>query len=517
MPCDIKGGNGSELASVAVSRWIWGGTTIDWWCDAPFAIQGAQMKARLIHIAMASIVIALPGSASALNLGKMLKEALQGEGGEKGAQQTPQGASGAPTSTKSQSAGAYLTQSYCSNLFSLAGISNKNKADENLVLEEFNLGAPGDFFDAFTNSVGYKSYTFPSLKFYQGEFETDKVNVLYNLLLSYPSHQYAAALIAESRKTHESPQYDHQAKVDALAALTMIHFYMRDKSKSPNRWRELATSLQREEHYTAQVITARLLKSGEMGVVDPTKAITLAREANDLRGKYSREQGYRTMSSRNYAIRSNLTLYETVVANPQNSQSRYFTQFVQQYELGLKNQAVVPEVEAQLAPGLKAIEKASKSAAEKAKDVLAAARQGSTLKAEKVSLDNAMRSRTSDSTDDVNIDDRTMKALTRQLETLTSLDDKQKQKFASALSDMHESGDRAIGLMPAMMSAVLSQLNRYGLGGMPAILPYSMRLQAHSDAACSVVARWDQAAQVTGASNDSERSQLASFVSGTGK
>ena len=113
-----------------------------------------------------------------------------------------------------------------------------------------------------------------------------------------------------------------------------------------------------------------------------------------------------------------------------------------------------------------------------------------------------------------------MAEITRQLERLTKLDDNQKKIFASALADAHESGDRAIGMMPLMLSTLMNLLSQRGFGAMPAFAPYARRLQTYADNACTVISRWDNAAQVTatplGEESDS-RSGLASLVSDTPK
>lgn len=453
---------------------------------------------NILTVASFGLLMAVPLSGQAFDLGKLLKGKPDG-----GAKASASGKAGV---------GSSMTEQHCRQMFSVAGINKKKPVDPALVLEEFNFSAPGDIFDAYLQAKTAPSFAFPSPRFYQGEFETDRINVLYDLILSYPSPQYVASLIAEARKENGSPQYDHQAKVDALAALTILHYSLQDRSRTPDRWKQLAAQLQAEEHYTARVITARLLAAGELGVKDSNRALSYANEANGLRQKYSSESGYRTMSPRNYTITSNHTLYEVTVANPRAPQARYFTQFAQQYGATLKNPILAPELEAQLGPGIRSIEKSSGSAARKASELLAGAQQVSLLKAEKNSLDSAVRNRVSDTPTDVNVDDKTMLSITRQLEKLNTLDQDQKQKFASALADAHESGDKAIAMMPVMMSSMMNLMMQRGIAAMPALLPYSKKLQYHSDNACSVVARWDQAAQVTKASEDTSRTSLASLV-----
>lgn len=464
-----------------------------------------------------TVVVALAVSPQvyAFNLGSFLGSVLSG--GE--------GANSQPSTAekgKGQSFGARMTEQYCRNLFSVAAINNQQPLNEALIEEEFKL-TPKDFFDAALKSFNDKNapqnYTFPSLAFYQGEFESDKVNVLYNLLLSYPSSQYVAALITEARKTHDMPQYDHQAKVDAIAALTILQFRMQKYSRTPGRWKELAQSLLPEEHYTAQVISARLLKSGELGNVDVGRALTLAREAGGLRHKYQTEQGYRTMSPRNYMATSNQTLFEILTANMGHPERRHYDQFLLKYEAARKGPGLAPEIKQQLAPGLEAIEQSSALAVRKANDMLSKANTVTRLKAEKTSLDNATRTRTADKTA-INMDGRTMAAVARQLETIEKLDERQKQMFADALGDAHESGDRAVSMMPTMMSAVMNLMMSRGMESLPTILPYSKKLQTYSDNACSVISRWDHAAQLTNAVTGKEaesRSALASMVMDTPK
>lgn len=410
------------------------------------------------------------------------------------------------------------SDSYCTNLFSIASISKDTPINEALVSEEFNL-SPKDFYDAVTAArdakPGFTSYAFPSYDFYQNEFETDKIDVLYNLLLSYPSPQYAAALITEARKERNTPQYDHQAKVDAMAALAMLHFLMQDKSKSPNRWKELVTEIQKEEHYTAYVIWSRLLKSGEMGKTDTRQALSLVAKANELRSDYSREHGYRTMSKRNYQITSTQTMYEILVENP-NQQIGFFKSFVEKSDAIKKSPILAPELKAKLDPGIELIEKSAKSAASKASEMLSKTTYVTLLKAEEVSMHNAMRTRTSDTTDDVNTDQRTMAAIARQLEEVDSLDDNQKIMLKDALKDAHESGDRAVAMAPTILMAAMDIMMKRGFEGMPAIIPYVKAVQTYSDNACTVISRWDNAAQVMN-SPEKQDGRLAALISETGE
>lgn len=426
-----------------------------------------------------------------------------------------------PTDQKA-SFGASATESYCRNMFALASISKEKPLDTSLVKDEFNID-PQDFFDAASASLGENpgktSYMFPSPDFYKGEFETDRVNVLYNLLLSYPSPLYAAALVAESRASPQTPQYDNQAKVDALAALAILQYRMQDKTNLPNRWRELVTSIQKEEHYTNYVFIARALASGELGTVNPREAIDYYYDASGLRGKYSSGNHIKSMSERNQGIANSQTLYEILVAHPELIKIGFNAAFLQQYQAGRNAAKLAPELQARLGPELNRIRQASQSASRKALEMLASATEASKLKAEKVSLDSAMRTRVSDSTD-ANVDTNTMAAIARQLEKLTKLDESQKKQFASALADAHESGDRAIMMMPLMLTSMMNLLTQRGMGAMPAFTPYARRVQAYADNACTVISRWDNAAQVTATSTGSaaeSRSSLAALVNDTSK
>lgn len=405
----------------------------------------------------------------------------------------------APAAQGKAGLGASMTERYCRNLFSMAAISKDTVVNEGLISEEFKLDSK-EFFDAMLKSLdtkgGATSVAFPHPGFYRGEFETDKINVLYNLVLSYPSAQYMSVLIGEARKTQSSPQYDHQARNDAIAALAIIHYRMQANSVSKTRWQELIASLEGEEHYTGQVIRARLALSGEGGQKDPRKAITLAREANDLRSVYSREGGYRSMSPRNYQVRSNQTLYEAVTSNAGMVDMRNFEQFVQQYAAFKNNPNVAPELEAQLGPSLKQIDRAATSARVKAEGLLVGANAVGKLKAQKASLDSSTRTRVSN-VSDVNANTRAMAAIAKELEKIQQFDEKQKVVFASALADAHESGDLAISMMPTMMVSALNLMAQRGFQAMPAFLPYSQAFQNYSDNACTVITRWDHAAEKT--------------------
>lgn len=490
-------------------------------------MKGGRTSFRTISL-LVLLGFAIAPAQAQFDLNK-IKEALQKLQGKPS---TPPASSSslAPPSSQKNAApkqggpgfGAKATEAYCRNLFSMASISKDAPVNESLITEEFNL-KPADFFDAFSASMNAvpsrSSYLFPGPGFYKGEFESDKVNVLYDLLLSYPSPQYAAALVAESRAVHTTPRYDHQAKVDAMAALAILHFRMQDKTNLPNRWRELVTAIRKEEHYTNYIFLARQLQSGEMGAKSPSDAINYLYEANGLRGKYSSSHGIKAMSDRNHGIASGLTHYEILIANPALIKVGFNASFMKSYEASKNAANIAPELQAKLGPELDRIQKASDSASKKALEMLSGATEASRLAAEKVSLDSAMRTRVSD-TSDANVDTATMAEIARQLEKLTKLDDNQKKMFASALADAHESGDRAIGMMPLMLSSMLNLLTQRGFGAMPAFTPYARKVQAYADNACTVISRWDNAAQVTATSVGEEsdsRSSLASLVNDTPK
>ncbi len=427
--------------------------------------------------------------------------------------QATQSFSAGQSNTGSKGIGAKLTEKYCKSLFSISGIDAKGVASDSLILEEFNI-EPRDFFDQFVASTdatpGYTNYTFPGLHFYQNEFETDRISILYNLLLSYPSPRYMAVLIEQAKAMPGSARYDHQAKVDAVAALAMLHFKMQDKSKSPNRWRELVASLAVEDHYLAKVITARQFKSGDLGVVNVDKAISLAAEANNVRHSAMGEQ--KTISPRNYALTSNRTLYETVVANPNNSQSRYYAKLVQNYARTQSMTAPPPEAKAQLESGLRTIESASSAASQKAVALLSSVEKSGGLQAQKSSLESALRTRVSDESN-VNADQRALAALARQMEQVDRLNADQGELLKQAIGHAHESGDRAVAMMPIMMSVMMSTLMQRGVEYVPTLIPYTRKLQAYSDAACSVVARLDHVTMVKRLTNvEADRGGLASLV-----
>jgi mRNA-degrading endonuclease toxin of MazEF toxin-antitoxin module len=398
-------------------------------------------------------------------------------------------------------------------MFSIAGLGARNAVNESLISEEFNID-PRDFYDEFSKSrdtrQNYSNYTFPGLHFYQNEFETDRISVLYNLLLSYPSPQYMAAIISQARAMPGSARYDHQAKVDAVAALAMIHIRMQDKSRSPNRWRELAASLQMEDHYLAKVITARHLKAGDLGTINIDRSISLANEANNARqGSFDQQ---RTISPRNYMLTSNRTLFEAVTSNPNNPQARYFIKFAQNYQSAQRVTEPFPEAKAQLEPGLQAIENSSKAATQKADALLASVKESGNLTAQKSSLDSAVRTRVSDDSS-VNVDQRSLAALARQMEQIERLSVEQGELLKQAIGHSHETGDRAVAMMPAMITVMMNTVMQRGIEYVPTLIPYARKLQAYSDGACSVVARLDHTAMVKRLTSvDADRGGLASLV-----
>lgn len=410
--------------------------------------------------------------------------------------------------------GAKITENYCRSLFSVASMEERGPINDNLVSEEFNID-PKDFYDEVVKALdakpGYSSYTFPAPSFYQGEFETDKINVIFDLLLSYPSPKYAAALIAESRATRGTPRFDGQVKADAIAALAILHFRMQDKSRLPSRWWELVSSLRNEEHYLAKVLWARLLTSGEAGTRDVSKAIMLTREANDLLSLYRQEgQLGRKMSPRNYQVTSNQTVYETFMANPSHPDKGYYAGFLQKY--GRSTADSLPEVRAKIGPGLAAIQKSSRLAAESARSMLDKSAEASNINAQKASLDSALRNRVSDSTD-YNADQRTMAALARELEKVDKLNDIQTKLLAESMNYAHETGDRAISMMVPMMSVMMSVAMNRGMEALPGLVPYAKKLQIYSDSACSVISRVDHTLMVKQlATVDPERTGLASMM-----
>ena len=447
--------------------------------------------------------------ASAQGFGDLLKALTVPQG-----QKQPMGTQQAPTNQGQPGFGAKLTENYCRNMYSVASMEARGPINENLISEEFNLD-PKDFYDEFFKAQdakpGYSSYAFPGLAFYQNEFETDKISVIFDLLLSYPSPKYAAALIAESRATPGQPRYDGQIKADAVAALAMLHFRMQDKSKSPSRWWELISSLQNEEHYTAYVIWARLYMSGEAGTRDATKAIVLSRDANGLPGAYRQNRGLgKKMSAGNYAVTSNQTIYETLMANPNHPDRVYYADFLRKY--GKIPGSTLPEVQAQIVPGLAAIEKSSRAAAASARLMLAKASEAGNINAQKASLDSALRNRVSDAAD-YNSDQRTMAALARELEKIDKLDASQAKLLGDAMNYSHETGDRAVSMMVPMMSVAMNVMMNRGMEAIPGLMPYAKKLQLYSDSACSVIARIDHAVMVKKLTPvDPERSGLASML-----
>jgi hypothetical protein len=286
---------------------------------------------------------------------------------------------------------------------------------------------------------------------------------------------------------------------------------MQGMSKSSERWKELAATLKNEDHYLAKVLTARLLKSGELGGVDISKAITLAKEADNARSSEHQERNWK-MSSRNYQTTSGQTLYEIVVSNPTNPQSRYLAQFVQGYQKAQKMTEPLPEVRAQLEPGLIDIEKASRGAAEKAEQMLVGVKKAGNIQAQKVSLDSALRNRISDSSS-INADQRTMATLAKELETVEKLDQAQSLLLEQSLRLSHLSGDRAISMMPTMMNVMMNIATQRGMEYIPTLIPYSKKLQSYSDAACTVISRLDHTVMVKKlATTEPERNGLANMM-----
>lgn len=468
-----------------------------------------KMSRAIMSLMGALFMLLAAPVASAQGFGDLLKALTVPQ-----AQRPPIGAQQSPISQGQPGFGAKLTENYCRNLYSVASMEAQGPINENLISEEFNLD-PKDFYDEFFKAQdakpGYASYAFPGLAFYQNEFETEKISVIFDLLLSYPSPKYAAALIAESRATPGQPRYDGQIKADAVAALAMLHFRMQDKSKSPSRWWELISSLQNEEHYTAYVIWARLYMSGEAGTRDATKAIMLSREANGLPGSYrqNRDLG-KKMSAGNYAVTSNQTMYETFVANPNHPDRVYYADFLRKY--GKVPGTTLPEVQAQIVPGLAAIEKSSRAAAASARLMLTKASEAGNINAQKASLDSALRNRVSDAPD-YNSDQRTMAALARELEKLDKLDASQAKLLGDAMNYSHETGDRAVSMMVPMLSVAMNVMMNRGMEALPGLMPYAKKLQLYSNGACSVIARIDHTVMVKKLTPvDPERSGLASMV-----
>ena len=417
---------------------------------------------------------------------------------------------------KSQSNfGAKLTERYCKNLFSVASMESRGPVDENLVAGEFDLDA-SSFYDEARKAMdarpGHVSFTFPSLDFYKHEFETDKINVIFDLLLSYPSPKYAAALIAEARSVPGQPRYDDQAKTDAVAALAILHFRMQHKSRNANRWAELAASLANEDHYLAKVISARLSASGEIGPVDAGRALTLANEANNARASMQRDS-MKKLSPRNYQITSNQTLFEVLTANPGHPQRRNFAQFMQVYERNRNMTEPLPEVAAQIGPGLAQVEKTSRAAAERATKMLAGANVAGNMQAQKASLDNATRNRVSDSADNY-ADARAIAAMNKELQLIDKLTEEQSLLLDQSRKLAYESGDLAISMMPQMMGVMMNIMMQRGIEYLPTVIPISKKLQSYSDSACSVVARLDHTLMVRKlAVVPQERSGIANMMS----
>ncbi len=411
--------------------------------------------------------------------------------------------------------GAKITERYCKNLFSVASMESRGPVDENLVAEEFDLDAAG-FYDEAIKALdarpGHVSFTFPSRDFYKHEFETDKINVIFDLLLSYPSPKYAAALIAEARSMPGQPRYDDQAKTDAVAALAILHFRMQHKSRSANRWAELAASLANEDHYLAKVISARLSASGEIGPVNVGRALTLANEANNARASIQRDS-MKKISPRNYQITSNQTLFDVLTANPGHPQRRNFAQFMQVYERNRNMTEPLPEVTAQIGPGLAQVERTSRAAAERAKKMLEGANAAGNMQAQKASLDSVTRNRVSDSADNY-ADARATAAMNRELRLIDKLTEEQSQLLDQSRKLSYESGDLAISMMPQMMGVMMNIMMQRGMEYLPTVIPIAKKLQSYSDSACSVVSRLDHTLMVRKlAVVDQDRSLLANMVS----
>ncbi|MRD46593.1 hypothetical protein GHT07_04850 [Caenimonas koreensis DSM 17982] len=475
------------------------------------------------HAALAAALAVVAFGAGAGGLNSILK-ALKNGGADDSQRQPAQAqpSQGAAGNSGGGGIGAGLTERYCRQLYSVAGLQGKAPVDEALISDEFNLGAR-DFADAALEAFGpsgrFRSKPIPSPQFFANEFETDKVNVLYNLIRQYPAPQYVAALIAASRVPAGAPRSDPQAARDATVALALLHFFMQDKSQKPGRWRELIASMQGEEHYLSQVILARLIESGEWGPKDASKALFMARSAAGLPQKYRMDDMHqKTISPRHYVVTASVTQYEILSEFPNLPQRREFEQFLQQYrnaQMLQQRPDAFPELKNQLGPGLAAIERAAVSADERAAQALSVAVAASTYTAQKISLDSATRTRTGDVQSNLNVDGNAMAALVRELEKGRALDARQEQLFVGALRDARESGDRAVAMMPTMMSTMLNFSMQRGMGAMPAIIPYSRKLQDYSDRACAVVARADQAAMVkklTVGPDDSSRNNLAAMV-----
>lgn len=423
-------------------------------------------------------------------------------------QQTPQ-SSGKPNTPAS------LTERYCRNLFSVAALESNGPIDERLITEEFNV-EPKDFYDEATNASiakpGFSSYAFPSLSFYKSEFETNRINVLYDLFLTYPSPKYAAALINISKLKPGQPRHDRQEVVDAKVALAMIHYRMQDKSKSSTRWRELLTEIQSDEHYLGKVIWARLYASGEAGQKDTSKSIGYIREAFMYPHQYRESGSRKTMSNRNYGVRASQTMYEVFRENPNHPYRQHNLAFLQRYEQAASFKDGLPEVKAQIGPGLAEVEKSSAAAASKATLILSNATTAGNIQAQKTSLDSAMRTRLSD-TADYNADTQTLATLARQLEKMDKLDDAQTKLLGEAMKHAHESGDKAISMGAQMLGVVMDVMNRRGIEAMSGVAPFAQRLQSYQDSACSVVSRLDHAAMTKKAVPvEPERSGLAAMM-----
>lgn len=467
-----------------------------------------SISSQFGRYAIASVVIFSVNCANAQGIGDLFKSLSNIQlPGQSAQQQQP-----AQLASSKSNSPASLTERYCRNLFSVASIDANGPVDERLISEEFNL-EPANFYDEVIKSSraqpGFSSYAFPSLDFYKNEFETSRVNVIYDLFLTYPSPKYVASLINITKLRPGQPRFDPQEQSDARVALALIHYRMQDKSKSTDRWKELLQSMQNEEHYLAKVIWARLYASGEAGSKDVTKSISSIRETFMYPSQYRERDSRKTMSNRNYGIRANQTLFEVLQANLNHPHRQYNLSFLQKYEQAASFKDGLPEVKAQIGPGLADIEKSSTAAANKATQILSNATAAGNIQAQKTSLDSALRTRVSDSSE-YNADTQTLATLARQLEKIDKLDDAQTKLLGDALKHAHEAGDKAISMGAQMLGVIMDVMNRRGMEALPGVVPFTQKIQSYQDSACSVVSRLDHAAMVKKAVPvEPERSSLA--------
>ncbi len=446
------------------------------------------------RIAAASILLTCANSVSAQGFDMLLKSlsAIQIPA------QPAQSAQPARQSTGNAGSSASLTENYCRNLFSVASMEANGPVDEKLVSEEFNIEAK-DFYDEVIKvrdaESGFSSKAFPSLGFYKHEFETDRVSVLYDLFLAYPSPKYAAVLINIARLQPNQPRFDAQERTDARMALAMIHYRLQDKSKSADRWKELVLSTKNEEHYLSKIIWARLLAYGETVPKDVSTSIGYVRETFMYAGQYSERGSRKKMSIRNSGAKANETLYDILNANPQHPYRQFNLSFLQTYDQAARVKDGWPEVKAQLGPGLAEVERTSSAAALKATQILGSAKSAGNIKAQKTSLDSATRTRVSDAPD-YNADMQTLASLARELGKIDKLNDEQVKLLVDATKLAHESGDRAISMNAQMIGVTMDVLNRRGMEAMAGVIPFIQRIQSYQDSACSVVSRLDHAAMV---------------------